>query len=48
MRHLILAKGLWGFVKGSFVLGSKATASEATLFRLRLQKSVVDNYIGDR
>ena len=40
MKHLILAKGLWGFVNGSVVLANEAAASETTLFRSRLQKAL--------
>ena len=40
MKHLILAKGLWGFVNGSVVLANETAASETTLFRSRLQKAL--------
>ena len=47
MRHLLLAKGLWGLVEGSEVLADDATAQ--TLYQSRLKKafsttvSAIDN-----
>ena len=39
MKHLLLAKGLWGLVDGSEVLADDATTAVQALFRLRLQKA---------
>ena len=39
MKHLLLAKGLWGLVDGSAVLADDATAAVQDLFRSRLQKA---------
>lgn len=39
MKHLLLAKGLWGLVDGSEVLGDNATAVGQALFQARLQKA---------
>ena len=39
MKHLLLAKGLWGLVDGSEVLADDATTAAQALFRSRLQKA---------
>ena len=39
MKHLLLAKGLWGLVDGSEVLADDATTTVQALFRSRLQKA---------
>ena len=39
MKHLLLAKGLWGSVEGSEVFTSDATTTSQTLYRWRLQKA---------
>ena len=39
MKHLLMAKGLWGLVDGSEVLVSEASAAAEALFRSRLQKA---------
>ena len=39
MKHLLLAKGLWGLVDGSKVLADDATTTVQALFRSRLQKA---------
>ena len=39
MKHLLLAKGLWGLVDGSEVLADDAMTAVQALFRLRLQKA---------
>ena len=39
MKHLLMAKGLWGFVDGSDVLASDASETAEASFRSRLQKT---------
>ena len=39
MKHLLMAKGLWGLVDGSEVLANEASAVAEALFRSRLQKA---------
>ena len=39
MKHLLLAKGLWGLVDGTEVLADDATTTVQALFRSRLQKA---------
>ena len=39
MKHLLLAKGLWGLVEGSEVLEDDATTTAQALYRSRLQKA---------
>lgn len=39
MKHLLLAKGLWGLVEGSEVLAHDATPTAQTLYQSRLQKT---------
>ena len=39
MKHLLMAKGLWGLVDGSEVLANEASAAVEALFRSRLQKA---------
>ena len=39
MKHLLMAKGLWGLVDGSEVLAKEASAVAEALYRSRLQKA---------
>ena len=39
MKHLLLAKGLWGLVEGSEVLADDAMTTTQVLYRSRLQKA---------
>ena len=39
MRHLLLAKGLWGYVDGTEVLGNGATAAQRAEFKKMSQKA---------
>ena len=39
MKHLLMAKGIWGLVDGSEVLAHDATPAAQALYRSRLQKA---------
>ena len=39
MRHLLLAKGLWGYVDGTEVLADNANAQTQSEFRKRSQRA---------
>ena len=39
MRHLLLAKGLWGYVDGTEILAEDATAAVQAEFRKKSQKA---------
>ena len=46
MKHLLLAKGLWGLVEGSEVLADNVMTTTQVLYRSRLQKAFSTTVLG--